>query len=148
MHRLTSRLVALAGTFATASCSDRPQVTLALTEHIAAASPTALRDHRVVLVTIDGVRWQDVFEGSDPALGGSRIPATEIIPRTSALAAMRGVALGASIPGCATVHTAGGANVSLPGYQEIFTGRRSTCLDNRCASVDGSVLDEAETAAR
>jgi hypothetical protein len=93
------------------------------------------RDGRVVLVTIDGVRWQDVFETPDT------------MPRTQALVLTRGVALGADLPGCgATVHTASGANVSLPGYQEIFTGHASRCLDNGCAPVGDSLLDEAARA--
>jgi hypothetical protein len=41
------------------------------------------------------------------------------------------------------VRTAGGSNVSLPGYLEIFTGHPSRCLDNSCSQVDVSVLDEA-----
>lgn len=107
----------------------------------------ATTDGRVVLVTIDGARWQDVFGGSDPAIGGA--PATgpeQVMPRTHELVATRGVALGADLPGCATVHTAGGSNVSLPGYTEIFTGRPSQCLDNKCERVGRTVLDEASSA--
>src|SRR4051794_25872719 len=91
-------------------------------------NPTAttwpLRHGRVVLVTIDGARWQDVFEGDEA-----------LMPRTHALVATRGVALGATRDGCGIVRTAGGSNVSLPGYQEIFTGHASRCLDNLCSGV-------------
>jgi hypothetical protein len=65
------------------------------------------------------------------------------MPRAHALVAAHGVALGATREGCATVHTAGASNVSLPGYLEIFTGHASRCLDNRCAQVEETVLDEA-----
>jgi hypothetical protein len=131
------------------ACSDRdskatPFVTTLGTA--ARAVPTT-SDGRVILVTIDGARWQDVFGGSDPSFSGApSIPPELLMPRTYALLATRGAALGADREGCATVHTAGGANVSLPGYQEIFTGRPSYCLDNNCAGVSESVMDEAARA--
>jgi len=104
-------------------------------------------DARVVLLTIDGVRWQDVFEGSDPTLSGAEsVPAEKLMPRTYALLEGRGVALGARREGCGAVRTASGANVSLPGYQEIFTGRPSPCRDNDCRIVRQTVMDEAAAA--
>lgn len=69
------------------------------------------------------------------------------MPRTYHLVATRGVALGADRPGCGTVRTASGANVSLPGYLEIFTGRKTLCRDNGCAqTARATVLDEAADA--
>jgi hypothetical protein len=132
-----------------ASCTGRTSTAPAVLDQVgilASILPTT-SDARVVLVTIDGARWQDVFEGSDPALSGApHVPPDELMPRTYALLAARGVALGADRKGCATVHTAGGANVSLPGYQENFTGRPSWCLDNDCDGVSESVMDEAAAA--
>ncbi len=104
---------------------------------------------RIVLVTIDGVRAEDVFDGADPAFHpGSSVARTRsaaaVMPRTHQLVATRGVALGADREGCGTVRTASGANVSLPGYLEIFTGRRTRCRDNNCArTTSPTVLDEA-----
>ena len=104
---------------------------------------------RVVLVTLDGVRAEDVFDGANPSLRpGSdvskyRTPES-VMPRTHRLVATRGVALGAARAGCGSVHTASGANVSLPGYLEIFTGRRTRCRDNNCdRTTSPTVLDEA-----
>jgi hypothetical protein len=126
---------------ATLACTTRDRASLS------SGAPTGAEpragDGRVVLVTIDGARWQDVFEGSNPEWGAPAMTPEQIMPRTQALVAARGVAIGATRPGCATIHTAGKANVSLPGYQEIFTGHRSTCLDNDCAPVGRTVLDEA-----
>jgi len=57
---------------------------------------------RVVLVTLDGVRAEDVFDGANPSLRpGSdvskyRTPEA-VMPRTHALVATRGVALGAPL---------------------------------------------------
>lgn len=112
------------------------------------ASTIANRDARVVLVTIDGVRAEDVFDGADPTLRpGAKVShltkPEAVMPRTHELVATRGVALGANLPGCGVVRTATGANVSMPGYLEIFTGRQTRCRDNRCARTKvRTVLDE------
>lgn len=142
-------LVMVAATVALSACAAR-----ATAERVdegdgvsTTSTATAPRDGRVVLVTIDGVRWQEIFEGSDaPRSGGSQIPAERLMPRTHALIASQGVAIGADRKGCGVAHTAGGTNVSLPGYLEIFTGRPSRCLDNFCTPVTESVLDEAARA--
>jgi Sulfatase len=91
----------------------------------------------VVLVVLDGVRWQDVFVGADPGLAAeAKVPAVradELMPHLHALIADRGAALGA--PGEGAPMAASGPNfVSLPGYTEIFSGRSpSPCRDNDCA---------------
>jgi hypothetical protein len=143
--RRTMQVVQLATALAFASCTHRTDSTAVVTDDLATTStPVIPRDGRVVLITIDGARWQDVFEGSSAARSGApSIPPEQLMPRTLALAASRGVALGATREGCAKVHTAGGSNVSLPGYLEIFTGHASHCLDNGCSKVEASLLDEA-----
>lgn len=119
---------------------------------LAAARPKPTKDGRVVLITIDGVRAEDVFNGADLSLKpgakvGHYTNPEALMPRTYALVKARGVALGADRPGCGTVRTASGANVSLPGYFEIFTGRKTRCRDNACAPTDQSTfLDEAADA--
>jgi hypothetical protein len=90
----------------------------------------------VVLVTLDGVRWQDVFEGTDAVLSRAPSrPAPELMPNLHRLAKERGAAIGAPARG---VMTAVGPNyVSLPGYIEILTGRRSLrCQDNDCPRIE------------
>jgi len=115
---------------------------------LAAPPPKLTNDGRVVLVTIDGVRAEDVFDGADPTLRqGAKVDhlarPEAVMPRLHRLVASRGVALGADRPGCGVVRT-GGANVSLPGYLEIFTGRKTRCRDNSCAPTTiPTVLDEA-----
>jgi hypothetical protein len=141
------------------SCVDHghhPRIAFASTDNIeevlAAARPKPTRDGRVILITIDGVRAEDVFDGADPALRpgapvGHLTRPEAVMPRTFRLAARRGVALGADRPGCGVVRTASGANVSLPGYLEIFTGRKTRCRDNKCAPTDRATLfDEAAQA--
>lgn len=112
-------------------------------------APKPTNDGRVVLITIDGVRAEDVFDGADPTLrpDANVLHLTRpeaVMPRLHRLVANRGVALGADRPGCGVVRTASGANVSLPGYLEIFTGRKTRCRDNGCARTElPTVLDEA-----
>ena len=131
-----------------AACTERTSKAPVVIDDLAAASASGpARDGRVVLITIDGARWQDVFEGSDSGFSGApSIPPEQLMPRAHQLVATRGVALGATLQGCGTAHTAGASNVSLPGYIEIFTGHASQCLDNQCDRVEESVLDEAARA--
>lgn len=77
----------------------------------------------VVLVTLDGVRWQDIF--------GSAAP----VPSLRWLMNVEGAAIGAPDTG-ATISASGPNFVSLPGYMELLTGRNdSACLNNDCSNV-------------
>jgi len=145
-----------------ASCTDNRhhRIAFASSEELAlpvvpiasSARSRPTSDGRIVLVTIDGVRAEDVFDGADPDLRpGSHVESfakpEAVMPRTHRLVETRGVALGADRPGCGVVRTASGANVSLPGYLEIFTGRKTRCRDNHCARTAlPTVLDEAAEA--
>ena len=116
----------------------------------AAPRPAQEEDAAVVIVVLDGTRWQDVFTGADTALASAaHVPApsaTELMPRLHALLEDRGAALGAS----GAAMTASGPNfVSLPGYTEIFSGRRRhRCIDNECAPTKSpTVFDEVRARA-
>lgn len=101
----------------------------------------------VILVTIDGTRWQDIFDGTDPALSGSpKRPPREIIPHLDRIIRERGAALGA--PGLGVIRATGPSFVSLPGYTEILTGRAPIgCQDNSCKQIETpTFLDDAHTA--
>jgi hypothetical protein len=105
-------------------------------------------DAAVVLVVLDGARWQEVFAGTDPQLSGApAVPAESLMPVLHALAAEQGASIGA--PGYGAAMWASGPNfVSLPGYTEIFTGRRvHGCRDNDCppARAD-TIVDQARAA--
>jgi hypothetical protein len=96
----------------------------------------------IVLVTIDGVRWQEIFDGVDRQLG-ARLPlrdARSLLPALYRRFIDRGVALGA--PGFgAPVLASGPAFVSLPGYRELLTGRPALgCYDNGCGLCDRPTL--------
>jgi hypothetical protein len=97
--------------------------------------------HTVVLVALDGVRWEDVFLGVQRDLARSQgmhdselLGPDALIPNLRAL--MRsGAALGA--PGYGPGLFASGPNfLSVPGYMEMMTGLRPTgCTTNGCRQV-------------
>ena len=98
----------------------------------------------VVLVTIDGVRWQEVFDGTDTALSHAPFrPSRLLVPHLDRLMRERGASIGA--PGRGFIRATGPSFVSLPGYTEILTGRAPIgCQDNTCATVaTPTFLDEA-----
>ncbi|MBX3227722.1 MAG: hypothetical protein KIT84_15305 [Labilithrix sp.] len=92
---------------------------------------------RVVVVTIDGVRWEDV-------LGATPETSTLAMPNLHRLVKERGAAFGgADCP--YEVRTHGSVNVSLPGYLEIFTGKPTACTHNYCPGPDvDTFVDEAQ----
>lgn len=112
--------------------------------HPAIRTPTPRTgEGRVVIVTIDGARWQDVFFGADPRFGLDVTPAKELLPNLYALTTERGIRIGGEPAPCGEVRTANDVNLSLPGYLEAFTGRPSNCLDNDCPRSDFTLFDQA-----
>ena len=106
-------------------------------------APPESSPSRVVLVTIDGVRWQDVFAG---ATDERALDSEPMMPSLHRLVGERGAALGG--PGCAhDVRASGPSFVSLPGYLEMFTGKATGCTHNACPPVDTmTVIDEVRAA--
>jgi hypothetical protein len=114
----------------------------ALAAQASLRTPTEKREappSRVVLVVIDGVRWQDVFQGVDPDLAKTYmlppreiLGVNELVPHLHRLATEDGLAFGA--PGVGEAMFASGPNyVSQPGYIEMFSERRAFgCLSNDC----------------
>jgi predicted AlkP superfamily pyrophosphatase or phosphodiesterase len=85
--------------------------------------------HSVVLVTLDGTRWQDIF-GSE-----------ELMPTLRRWMTTEGIGIGA--PGHGEMWASGPHYVSMPGYTEILTGRPSVCQSNECDTIrSATILDE------
>jgi len=92
-------------------------------------APRTTRTEQVVLVAIDGARWQEIF---------SKEP---IMPTLRRFMTTDGISVGA--PGYGEMHASGPNYVSLPGYTEIFTGRTSACRSNDCAPIsERTIVDE------
>jgi hypothetical protein len=104
-------------------------------------------DGPMVLVTIDGARWQEIFDGTDASLSHApRRPARELVPRLDRIVREHGAAVGA--PGRGVISATGPNFVSLPGYTELLTGRAPIgCQDNMCAPIQiPTILDDAHAA--
>jgi hypothetical protein len=104
----------------------------------------ARRIDHLVIVTIDGVRWQEVFLGMDPRRGAStsgvnpasQLPA-DLMPELHRIAQTRGILLGSDE---SKVFVSSPSTVSLPGYSELFSGRTPKCGNNDCASTEEPTL--------
>jgi hypothetical protein len=104
----------------------------------------------IVVLTLDGVRWHEVFDGVDAELARERglppeavVGAAQLMPNLHAIIDTHGVALGA--PGHGAMISASGPNfVSLPGYAELLSGHRATaCHDNQCPGAGTrTIVDE------
>jgi hypothetical protein len=120
--------------------------TVAHVETTAAPAPkqeeaTTPKETHVVLVTIDGVRWEDM-------LGATPETSTLAMPNLHRLVQAKGIAFGGG--GCEHDVRASGPNfVSLPGCLEIFTGAATTCTHNYCPPVDHeTIVDEVRGSSR
>jgi hypothetical protein len=126
---------------ALASCAVAPPPQRASVAFAAPWSEDPLPTPRAtmaILVTLDGTRWQEVF-GDEP-----------VMPTLRRWMATDGASIGA--PGHGEIRASGPNYVSLPGYTEIFTGRKSACATNWCAPVTeptlvDEVIDSGATAA-
>jgi hypothetical protein len=103
----------------------------------------------VILITLDGVRWQEIFSGVDARLAAeARLPrsavrgARELLPALHRLFFERGTVLGdPRRPG--GIAASGPRFVSLPAYVELMTGAISGCHDNGCApSLERTLADD------
>jgi hypothetical protein len=121
--------------------------------HAGEREPGPHPTRNLVLVAIDGTRWQEIFRGVDPELARpARVPllsAAELLPHIHRRLIEGGIAVGA--PGIGAPMSASGPEyVSLPGYQELLGGRpASACTSNHCSAVDRpTLLDRARASLR
>jgi hypothetical protein len=105
------------------------------------AQPVQSGDQRLILVTLDGTRWQDVFRGPDPVLVTDKRfthpdlqehvvqswvegdnPGADLMPFLHRMGASGGVLTG-NRDTAECMNVANPMWFSYPGYNEIFTGR-------------------------
>lgn len=82
-------------------------------------------ESNVVFVTLDGVRYQEFYQGADAALSGGDI--APAFPRFWSTVAASGRVYDARI--------ANPIHVSLPAYQSIFAGATQPCAGNGCGQI-------------
>jgi dienelactone hydrolase len=130
---------------------DRIGVSAAVLALAAAASllgAPARRTENVVLITTDGLRWQEVFGGAEEALltkeAGVSDPAAlrrefwratpearreELLPFLWTVVARRGQIYGNG-PRGSVARVTNGRNFSYPGYNELLSGRADARIDS------------------
>ena len=89
----------------------------------------------VILITLDGVRWQEFFNGSDPLLNKD---VSQSYLGNSFPIFWKKHAQNSTIFGhreSKSPMTVDGTPVSLPGYKSIFLGHDHDCNDNNCGRV-------------
>lgn len=112
-----------------------------LSQNIYASVPSP--DANVILVTLDGVRWNEVFIGPDPELAppdpqskpGSLFPFLTTELKTEGFLTgdlRRGEQASASTP----------TFISLPAYQSIMAGALQDCRSNSCGRIKVETLAE------
>lgn len=104
-----------------------PSATLAATIAVSSPETAAPIVDSVVVIALDGVRWQDVVVGATRDDAGDE---GEHTPRLQALVRDEGAGIGGGDEAHG-VFASGPRFVSLPGYVEMMTGRRDTgCTSN------------------
>lgn len=96
-------------------------------------------DANVILITWDGVRWQDLFDIPDPDRGWS--DGLPTAPRLSERLFNEGVVFGNRY--LSNDFLVGNPmNLSLPGYQCMMAGKTQPCLGNDCGRIGVETLPE------
>lgn len=100
----------------------------------------------VVLLMVDGVRWQEVFGGVDTTIADFA-PAPLIEPGVELMPYLKhSLKTGGVVFGNATndeeMLVSNRRNVSLPGYQSIMTGFEQPCNGNNCGRVTVETVGE------
>src|SRR5690606_19572024 len=126
--------------------SSAPGSSPSLTPQAVAAAelPTGLT-RSVVIVTLDGVRWQEVFNGLDSTRASPTALAETrpLLPNLQRLMTERGAVFGRAEAG-SDFRVSGPSYVSLPGYTQLFTGSADVaCTDNRCPRTRTPTLLDA-----
>jgi hypothetical protein len=103
----------------------------------------------VIVVTVDGVRWQEVFGGVDGELAraagmprATHVGARDLLPNLYRSFFDDGAVLGAPDEG-EGIAASGPRYVSLPAYLELMTAAPATCWSNDCDPVVGWTVAEA-----
>lgn len=101
---------------------------------------------KLVLLTIDGVRWQEVFNGTDSHLYHKHgLEPRELLPNLYHYFVDNGSSFGKDSP----VVASGPAHISLPGYLEMMRGTPTLdCFTNSCdLELHTTLLDFYDKAA-
>jgi hypothetical protein len=94
----------------------------------------------VILLTLDGVRWQEFFHGTDSELDGGaseKIIFKNLMKRLSS----SGLAIG-DRENNSEMTTSNPSLISLPAYQSMMSGLTQNCFSNSCSRVPVETMPE------
>ena len=103
----------------------------------AIADPT--QGANVILLTLDGVRWEEVFHGTDP--GQSLDANPKVFEFLLGTLSKQGPLMGDRKRG-ESVKVSNHAQNSLPGYQSIMAGSPQPCNSNACGRISVETFPE------
>jgi hypothetical protein len=89
---------------------------------------------RIIFITFDGLRPQEVFQGLDPRLTNRktpRLPTQTVFPTLKPLLDSGGVWAGRNQTGTVSNRS----RISLPGYSNLMAGAETPCETNTCARI-------------
>ena len=87
------------------------------------------RTPKIVLITLDGVRWQDIFDGETPSPYPKQYTSRQLVPNLYHSFVDNGIAIGKY----SQARNKNNRHISQPGYLELLTGIPSTtCFTNHC----------------
>jgi hypothetical protein len=120
---------------------------LSTPEPVAPAREAVAPSTVVILVVLDGIRWQDIFQGPDLSIArrqwmlGKLPKPAQMMPVIYRRLFSEGVAIGGK---GAAFSASGPVFVSLPGYMEIMTGHpQKGCTTNGCDPIaEPTIADE------
>lgn len=112
---------------------------IALPSLTQAAQKPSANNANVIFVTLDGVRWKEVFHGTDP--GQTLDPNPKIFSFLTGPLASQGVLVGDKARG-ETVRVGNHYFNSLPGYQSIMAGAPQPCRSNLCGRTPVETMQE------
>ena len=99
-------------------------------------------ESNVILLTLDGVRWQEVFHGVDEQLSqGKPLGTKTIFPFLTGTLTKQGMLIG-DRQGGDEVTVANPWLNSLPAYQSIMAGSAQPCRSNACGQIGVETLPE------
>lgn len=105
----------------------------------AATPPFDASQNRLILITIDGVRWHDVLGKPDPLLG--LFDSKPNMPYFQSELLKKGVFIG-NRKKESTMDVGNFWSISLPGYFNIFSGQTHDCLNNTCGRIPHATFME------
>ncbi len=148
---------ATSGAASTRAALEREARTLTTSPLPTARVEEERAESAVVLVVLDGVRWQEVFGGVDRTLArrhgvspSSWPNPADLMPNLHRLVDAEGLAIGAPGHG-AEIAASGPQFISMPGYIEIFAGRpdlgcfRNDCVPAPMRTIADEVRDSGDT---